>query len=113
MSVDQNMMCPRCGTFQKKSETCSECGLLIEKVSPNQNAVEANINKVILRGRKTKDSDPLGWFRATRAVLWVLGLSIVIIFYIGYFKNTFNSAKHIMESKVVSSSLEAMRQKNQ
>ncbi len=109
MSVDQNMMCPRCGTFQKKSETCSECGLLIEKVSPIQNKDEENIDKVVLRGRKTKDSDPWGWFRATRAVLWVLGICVILMFYFDFFKGMPGLAKKIIELKLVQPSSETRK----
>ena len=31
MSTDQNMICPKCGTFQKKKEICEKCGIVVDK----------------------------------------------------------------------------------
>lgn len=31
MASDQNMMCPKCGAFQKKKEVCEKCGVVVAK----------------------------------------------------------------------------------
>ena len=34
MSSDQNMICPKCGAFQKKKEACEKCGVFVDKFHP-------------------------------------------------------------------------------
>jgi len=31
MASDQNMMCPKCGAFQKKKAVCEKCGVVVDK----------------------------------------------------------------------------------
>ena len=31
MASDQNMICPKCGAFQKKKEVCEKCGVVVDK----------------------------------------------------------------------------------
>lgn len=39
MSENSNMICPSCGTFQRRAEVCNKCGVIIAKVSNTSNDV--------------------------------------------------------------------------
>lgn len=39
MSQGKNMICPKCQTFQPKAETCTNCGVVVDKLRPKTESV--------------------------------------------------------------------------
>lgn len=52
-SIKNKMVCPKCSTQQEKSESCTNCGVIFEKLRLNNQSKEAQTNK----SNRKKDLD--------------------------------------------------------
>ncbi len=87
--VSTNVICPKCGKFQPKTDTCGGCGVIFAKIRDPQDNVDDALERTGPRNRcpsRALDSPDLD---SERTVTQVIALTIgIVVCSAGYLVNT-------------------------
>lgn len=76
MSQGKNMICPKCQTFQPKAETCTNCGVVVDKLKPKTESVQTVAEKPGRDDTGASGLDPGFLVKTALGVVVVVGLGL-------------------------------------